>query len=309
MDGIGNGGSDVEAVQRVTVQRVAGMTERVAGEAVGEVEALWRYPVKSMLGEQPQRVLITERGVCGDRAYALWDHATGRVASAKNPRLWQALLGFRAAFVQPPQPSAPTPPVRISLAPPGAGESGSTEVLLSSDPGASEGLSALLGRPVTLLDQAPERASLDQYWPDVAERQFQNVVNELVLPSGTFFDSCPIHALTTATLERLQELEPRLDFAAERFRPNLLIRPSEGEQGFVEEGWVGHTLRIGESLELRVDDGCPRCVVTTLAQGGLPQEIEILRATARHNNVVAGIRLTVLTPGPVAVGDAVRLAA
>lgn len=276
---------------------------------VGEVEALWRYPVKSMLGEQPQRVLITERGVCGDRAYALWDHATGRVASAKNPRLWQALLGLQAAFVATPQPAAPTPPVSISVARPDPGASGGHELLLSSDPDANERLSALLGRSVTLLDQAPERASLDQYWPDVPERPFQNVVNELVLPSGTFFDSCPIHALTTATLERLRELEPRLDFAVERFRPNLLIRPIEAVQGFVEEGWVGHTLRIGDSLELRVDDGCPRCVVTTLAQGELPQDIEILRATARHNKVVAGIRLTVLTPGPVAVGDAVRLMA
>jgi uncharacterized protein YcbX len=75
----------------------------------------------------------------------------------------------------------------------------------------------------------------------------------------------------------------------------------------VEEGWLGHTLRLGDTLLLRVDDGCPRCVVTTMAQGGVPQEIEILRATARHNRVVAGIRLTVLTPGPVAVGDPVTL--
>ncbi|WP_255104462.1 MULTISPECIES: MOSC domain-containing protein [unclassified Synechococcus] len=187
--------------------------------------------------------------------------------------MWKALLGFRATFVDPPQPAA----------------------------------TALLGRPVTLLDQAPERTSLYQYWPDVKERDFQDVVNELVLPGGTFFDSCPIHAMTTATLERLRQLESQLDFAVERFRPNLLIRPADGAEGFVEEAWIGHTLRIGDSLVLRVDDGCPRCVVTTLAQGGVPQEIKILRATARHNKVVAGIRLSVLTPGPVALGDPVTL--
>jgi uncharacterized protein YcbX len=141
----------------------------------------------------------------------------------------------------------------------------------------------------------------------VKEREFQDVVNELVLPSGTFFDACPIHAMTTATLARLRELEPQLDFAVERFRPNLLIRPVDAAAGFVEEGWIGHTLRLGDTLELRVQDGCPRCVVTTLAQGDLPQDIEILRATARHNKVVAGIRLTVQIPGPVALGDAVTL--
>jgi hypothetical protein len=58
---------------------------------------------------------------------------------------------------------------------------------------------------------------------------------------------------------------------------------------------------------LQVDGGCPRCVVTTLAQGTLGEDLEILRATARHNGVVAGIRLSVVTPGPVAVGDPVRL--
>jgi uncharacterized protein YcbX len=280
------------------------MAERV----VGEVEALWRYPVKSMLGERIEQVAISERGVCGDRAYALWDHATGRVASAKNPLVWKALLGFRAAFVEPPLPAAPPPPVSIAVAGPEAVTTTAIEApLLSTDPAVSETLSILLGRRVTLLDQAPERASLDQYWPDVKEREFQEVVDELVLPRGTFFDSCPIHAITTATLDRLRALEPGLDFAVERFRPNLLIRPGDGAEGFVEETWIGHTLRIGDRLVLRVDNGCPRCVVTTLAQGGVPETLEILRATARHNKVVAGIRLSVLSPGPLAVGDPVNL--
>jgi uncharacterized protein YcbX len=65
-------------------------------------------------------------------------------------------------------------------------------------------------------------------------------------------------------------------------------------------------LAIGESLRLWVDGGCPRCVITTLAQGELPETLEILRATARHNRVTAGIRLSVLAGGPLAVGDAVR---
>ena len=76
-------------------------------------------------------------------------------------------------------------------------------------------------------------------------RAYQNVVNELVLPEGTFFDACPIHAISTATLAQLRRLEPSLDFAVERFRPNLLIEPEAGAEGFVEEAWAGHTLRLG----------------------------------------------------------------
>jgi uncharacterized protein YcbX len=119
----------------------------------------------------------------------------------------------------------------------------------------------------------------------VEGRAYQNVVNELVLPEGTFFDACPVHAISTATLAQLRRLEPSLDFAVERFRPNLLIEPEAGAEGFVEEAWAGHTL----------------------PQGDLPEAMGILRATARHNQVVAGIRLAVARPGRVALGEAVTL--
>ncbi|MCP9828063.1 MOSC domain-containing protein [Synechococcus sp. L2F] len=276
------------------------------GRLVGRVEALWRYPVKSMLGECLPQVEVGEGGICGDRAYALWDHATGRVASAKNPRLWRSLLQYQAQFMAPPLPGQALPAAAISAA---ADRAAGTEAapLLTSDPEAGAQLSAWLGRQVSLLDRPQEGASLDQYWPPVQEREFQDVVNELVLPAGTFFDSCPIHAISTATLDRLRQLEPDLDFAVERFRPNLLMAPLEGDEGFVEEAWLGHRLRIGKRALLQVDTACPRCVITTLAQCGLPEDIEILRATARHNKVIAGIRLSVLTPGPVAVGDPITL--
>ena len=268
-------------------------------QMVGRLEALWRYPVKSMLGESLQQVWVAEGGLCGDRTHALWDHASGRVASAKNPRLWQGLLGCRARFVAPPEPAVPMPPVAIQ------GQGG--ETVLSSDPAIHATLSGWFGRQVSLLDQPPEGASLDQYWPPVEQRAFQDVVQAMELPGGSFFDSTPIHAISTATLERLRQLEPQLDFAVERFRPNLLIAPTGGAEGFVEEGWIGRRLRLGDGLELKVEQGCPRCVITTLAQGPLPQELEILRATARHNKVVAGVLLSVLRPGAVAVGDAVIL--
>jgi uncharacterized protein YcbX len=181
------------------------------------------------------------------------------------------------------------------------------EISLRSDaPALQEHLSQRLGTVVQLLDQPPAGASLDQYWPPVEGRDFQDVIKPLTLPAGTFFDASQIHAISTATLAELRRLEPGLDFAVERFRPNLLIEPSTGASGFVEEAWSGGVLAIGERLRLLVEGGCPRCVITTLAQGDLPDDIEILRATARHNRVTAGIRLSVLEPGPMAVGDPVR---
>src|SRR5258708_28525577 len=73
---------------------------RVGG---GLVAALWRYPVKSMLGEELNAVEGTGRGLLGDRQFAVVDPATGKVAGAKNPRKWGNFLDFRAAYVEPPQ--------------------------------------------------------------------------------------------------------------------------------------------------------------------------------------------------------------
>jgi uncharacterized protein YcbX len=269
---------------------------------VGQVRGLWRYPVKSMLGEPLQRLEVEPRGVVGDRGYALWDRQARRVASAKHPRRWADLLRFRARYLAEPRAGEPLPVVAVHG--PFAGAAAPAATLRGDDPALVASLSRCLGRTVSLLDQPPAGASLDHYWPVVEGRELQDATDELVLPEGTFFDSCPIHALSTATLAELQRLEPGLDFAVERFRPNLLIDTGEA-RGFVEDGWLGGELAIGATLRLRVDSVCPRCVITTLAQGDLPEDLEILRATARLNNVVAGSRLSVLSPGPLAVGDPV----
>jgi uncharacterized protein YcbX len=69
----------------------------------GTVVSMWRYPVKSMMGEELNSSYVTERGLMGDRAYALVDEETGRAASAKNPRKWGKLFDFRSVFIEVPQ--------------------------------------------------------------------------------------------------------------------------------------------------------------------------------------------------------------
>ncbi|HWN34907.1 MAG TPA: MOSC N-terminal beta barrel domain-containing protein, partial [Pseudonocardia sp.] len=72
-------------------------------EQVGTIVELWRFPVKSMLGERVEAAVVTEAGIVGDRGHALIDRQTGKVASAKHPRLWPDLFGCRARYVEPPQ--------------------------------------------------------------------------------------------------------------------------------------------------------------------------------------------------------------
>ena len=270
----------------------------MARSLVGSIETLWRYPVKSMLGEELEASDVTERGLLGDRAYALLDVQSGRVASAKNPKKWAKLLAFQAAYTAIPERET-LPPVRVAL--PDGGSVMSEAIDTSSI------LSGLLGREVQLLSSAPKTVSLDQYWPSVEGTAHQEAITELVLPSGTFFDSCSIHALTTATLATLQSLYPEGQFDLRRFRPNLLIKPVSDDASFVEDAWVGSVLAIGNDVRLSIDTACPRCVVTTLAQAGLPNDLGILRTAAQHNNVIAGIRASVLQSGTIHKGDPIWL--
>src|ERR1051325_5456238 len=82
---------------------------------LGSIGSLWRYPVKSMMGEELNAAEVTERGLLGDRAYALVDSSDGKAATAKNPRKWPHLFDFRATFVEPTRSAAKVPPVRIVL--------------------------------------------------------------------------------------------------------------------------------------------------------------------------------------------------
>src|SRR6266480_2052240 len=87
-----------------------------SGQArVGSVAALWRYPVKSMMGEELNSAHVTERGLLGDRQFAVVDRGTGKIGGAKNPRKWGNFFDFRAAYAEPPHPGSKMPAVRITL--------------------------------------------------------------------------------------------------------------------------------------------------------------------------------------------------
>jgi uncharacterized protein len=133
----------------------------VAQVTAGSVVALWRYPVKSMMGEELNAAEVTERGLVGDRRFAVVDTATGQVAGAKNPRKWGNFFDFRAAYVEPPKSRAKLPAVRLTL-PDGT-------VVTSDEPDLPRILSSALGREVAFaearLDEESSGATAEEYWP------------------------------------------------------------------------------------------------------------------------------------------------
>jgi uncharacterized protein YcbX len=271
---------------------------------LGAVAALWRYPVKSMQGEELDVAQVMERGLLGDRVYALVDSLDGKAVTAKNPRKWPRMFSFRAAFVSPARVGAPLPDVRITD-PDG-------DVVTSSDVDASAALSKALGREVNLesVEQgasSPTATTSEEYWPDIEGLEHRETVTDFELPEGTFFDCAIVHLLTTATLDRFAELYPQGRFDVRRFRPNIVVASPSGTRGFVENDWVGRTIRLGGHVRLRVVEPCPRCVMATLAQDDLPKDSQILRTIARHNQVNAGVYAAVVTGGVVRREDPVIL--
>jgi uncharacterized protein YcbX len=281
-------------------------------QLVGKVATLWRYPVKSMLGEELNAAEVTQRGLLGDRAYALVDTAAGKVASAKHPRKWPNLFDFRASLVDLPRPGAPLPPVRITL-PDG-------RVVTSEHSDLNHILSRALNRAVTfataersqraadgVASSTPAMATAEAYWPDLEGLAYRDTVTEFELPQGTFFDCAVVHVLTTATLERLRELYPAGRFEVRRFRPNVVVETDAGVKDFVEHAWIGRTLAIGDTVRLSITRPCSRCVMTTLPQADLPRDTGILRAAAQYNNAHVGVYAAVVHGGTIRRGDAARL--
>jgi uncharacterized protein YcbX len=291
--------------------------------AAGTVANLWRFPVKSMLGEQLESVELTKQGILGDRAHALIDVESGKVVSAKSVRLFPNMFGCRAAYVEPPKAGLELPPVRISL------PDGTSATSDSSD--VDDVLSSFFGRRVSLAQAAPPDFTIDMYHPDIEgmgpkERQdtvveqklgaafFATAGMESPVAPGAFFDLFPMTVLTTSTLKQLNTLQPQTRFDERRFRMNLIVETKEN--GFVENEWVNHELTIGDGVRLRVVVPDSRCVMTTLAQEELPQDRDVLRTLVKHNKIqvadvgqypCAGVYATVRTPGILRLLDQVRV--
>ena len=265
----------------------------------GSVAWLWRYPVKSMQGEELTAAEVTERGLRGDRAYALVDRSDGKAATAKNPRKWPHLFDFRATFVDEPGGTAEAAAVRIIL-PDG-------RAVRSDQPDLNQILSKALNREVTFEAAQPGSVNAEEYWPDMDGLEHRETVTDFTLPQGTFFDVAMVHVLTTATLDRLAELYPQGHFDIRRFRPNIVVRLDSSEKGFAENAWVGHTLAVGKSVRLNITALCGRCVMTTLAQPNLASDPGILRTAAQHNQANVGVYAAVTQGGTIQRGDVVRL--
>ncbi len=245
------------------------------------VEGLWRYPVKSMQGEKLDEAVVTVGGFAGDRIYALLDVETGYIVSAKNPKHWADLLKMR-------------PTIQNGLCihlPDGS-------VIMERD--IESELSKYLGRRVRLLSKAEGRMQYLGYWPRIEGLMGRGEYELGETMADSFYDASPIHIIIDKSLHDIVGVNRH---AVKRFRPNIIIKT---DGNITEADLVGHELEIGEVV-LRVSRRTKRCIITTMAQPHLDEDLGILKAIyARHGGYL-GVYASVLKEGRVRVGDQARI--
>ena len=257
--------------------------DRRAPETVdGTVSEVWRYPVKSMQGELMESVDVDATGVAGDRRWAVLDRATGRVLSArKTPQLLEAAAQLRSDG----QPVLTLP---------------NGTALIGTGEATDQALSDWLGVPAHLASEEEAGGGTVDFIVDATD-DASNVV-QYTTPPGRFVDVFPVLLLTTASLREGQRYYATGNWDRRRFRPNVLI-DVEGD-GWREDMWCNRDVSLGAAT-ISIERPCDRCTIVTRAQPGLPRDVEVFKALAKHHASFLGVWGTVSRPGTIAVGDRV----
>jgi len=247
---------------------------------LGTVAQIWRFPVKSMGGEQVEALELGPGGAVGDRVLAVVDPAARKVLSGKR---WPDLMLASARWE--------SDEVVITL-PDG------TE-LEAGDPGVHAALSAWLDPAVRL---GPPPA--DGVWPMEMHTGMSDEDTPLFDwpgPPGTWLDLADAHFLTTASLASIAQTYEG-DFDVRRFRPTALVE-APADDPWPEEGWGA--FEVGDvACELLMPT--PRCTIPSRAQPGLARDKGIGRAIRDHHENNLGIYASVNRAGTLRVGDPVR---
>jgi hypothetical protein len=250
-----------------------------------ELIGLWRYPVKSLRGESLDSARVEDDGLVGDRRWGIRDQRTGRILTARRrPELLEAAASYDGD-----EPLIVLP-----------------DGLYATGPGSDTDrmLSEWVGSPVSLVASAGSDPGRAEFFADATDDTSEAI--EFTMPESRYVDAAPLLVLTTASLHAGRVLHPDGIWDPRRFRPNLLI-DLDGD-GWVEDGWVGRTLRIG-SVRLQPTEQCVRCTMVTRAQPGLECDVDVFRTLARHHGARFGVWTEVLTTGRIAVGDATAVQA
>jgi uncharacterized protein YcbX len=257
------------------------------------VESLWRYPVKSMRGEELAEAFAGFAGVHGDRLYAFRSSSAPAVFPYLTAREQERMLLCRPVYRHPAEMVMPPLLAETEAIGPG----------LTTAPVDAARLAVDVETP------GGERFAIDD--PRLISVLRESIGEEgrhqltLARCDRAMTDCRPISLFSVQTARQMgEELGAVVD--KRRFRANVYVDLKSGA-GFGEDEWVGRTLRIGARAEIKVLERDPRCKMITLDPETGQAEPEIIKRLARAHESKAGVYAAVLVEGAIRPGDEIRL--
>ncbi|HEX8558865.1 MAG TPA: MOSC domain-containing protein [Pyrinomonadaceae bacterium] len=260
-------------------------------KTVATVESLWRYPVKSMAGEEVTEAFVGFAGVYGDRCYAFRDSDARKGFPYLNANVQQSMLLYRPRFRHPERAAAPPNLAEAQAIGPGVTPAG-------PEPGDMD---------LDILTPLGEVVPADD--PRLVEMLREGLRGEhrltLVRSERALTDCRPVSLIGLQTIRQVEgEVGRPLD--KRRFRANVYLDLAAGG-GFGEDDWVGRRLRIGPRAVVSVLERDPRCKMISLDPDTGGHDPEVLRGVAREHAACAGVYCAILVEGMVSKGDPVEV--
>lgn len=258
---------------------------------IGTVESLWRYPVKSMRGEELDEMFAGYAGVYGDRLFAFESSASPKGFPFFTGRDQRQMIRYRARFRNPEKAARPVNLSEAEKLAPGVNPISANATELMIDVETPGGKTFAIDDP-GLIDDL--RANIDE------KHQLTLLRSEKAIT-----DCRPLSIFAVQSAKKLGE-ETGTNVDKRRFRANVYLDLTSTD-GFGENEFVGRSLRLGSKVVVSVLERDPRCMMITLDPDTAEKSPAILKAVAQAHEGMAGVYGAVLAEGMIRKGDPVEL--
>ena len=256
---------------------------------IGSVDSLWRYPVKSMRGEELDELFAGFSGIYGDRLFAFRSSASPKGFPYLTAREQRRLLQYRPHFRYPDKAARP-----INL----------TE---AESMGANP-LSADLAELMVDVE-TPDGETLaidDRNLIDIIRADLEEKHQLTLMQSQVAMTDCrPMSIFSLQSARQLAD-ETGTEMDKRRFRANVYVDLTSS-RGFAENEFVGRSLRIGPKVVVGILERDPRCVMITLDPDTGEKTPALLKKVAQAHDGMAGVYGAVMVEGMLHKGDPVEL--
>lgn len=260
---------------------------------IGKIEKLYRFPVKSMAGEELDQAFVGFSGVYGDRLYAFKKHGGAAFFPYLTARDTQQMLLYKPRFRHP----------DVARLPIDWAQAAATSIGITPVYGSAEELIVDVETPRGDIYGVTDAALIDTLSTGLPDATLLSVCHS----DRALTDGRPVSMISRQTIDQLSR-ETGMSVDGRRFRANIYVDMLQ-QDGFSEDQLVGRTLRLGDRVMVTLVDRDPRCAMITYDPDTGVANPELLRHVTKAHGRQAGVYAAVITEGVVKPGDSIELVA